>query len=402
MKRTFVGFGFGAIQGGLFLPEAFRSGNFGRLVVSEIEQETVDHLRASGGVYSCNVAGESSLSHVEVGGVEAYNPLIEDDRRKLVDAISEASELCTALPSFKLYDSGPASVASLLSEGLSRKFSRENLPPAVVYAAENDSRAASRLHESCLKYRPEGFAPRVVFSETVIAKMCSVVTDPGRIKDEGVLPVAGRFSKAFLVEAYDRILVEEKMPEGFERGLDRFVAKTDLDPFAQTKFLGHNALHAMLGYLAKAQGINFMHEVGKDSNLMEKARAAFLGEAGTGLIKEYADVEDELFTEPGFRAYAEDALARMVNPFLRDPVERVTRDPVRKLGWEDRLLGAMKIARRAGVEPSGLAEGARIALRFACEEKGWGSEAHALDELWKEVPAEEQAPFRDLLLSSSN
>ena len=116
MDRTFVGFGFGAIQGGLFLPEAFRSGNFDRLVVSEIDQELVDHLCASGGVYSCNVAGESSLSQVEIAGVEAYNPLIGDDRRKLVDAISEASELCTALPSFKLYDSGPASVASLLSD----------------------------------------------------------------------------------------------------------------------------------------------------------------------------------------------------------------------------------------------------------------------------------------------
>jgi mannitol-1-phosphate 5-dehydrogenase len=402
MERTFVGFGFGAIQGGLFLPEAFRSGNFGRLVVSEIDQESVDHLRSSGGVYSCNVACESSLSHIEIAGVEAYNPMVEHDRCKLVDAISEASELCTALPSFKLYDSGPASVASLLSEGLSHKFSRENLPPAVVYAAENDSRAAARLHEACLKYRPEGFAPRVAFSETVIAKMCSVVTDLERIRDEGLLPIADRFSKAFLVEAYDRILVEEKMPEGFERGLDHFVAKTDLDPFAQAKFLGHNALHAMLGYLAKARGIKFMHEVGKDSNLMEKARGAFLGEVGPGLRKEYADVPDELFNEAGFRAYAEDALERMVNPFLRDPVERVTRDPARKLGWEDRLLGAMKLARRAGVEPRGLAEGARVALSFACKEKGWGSATHALDELWKEVPAGEQAPFRDLLLSSSD
>jgi mannitol-1-phosphate 5-dehydrogenase len=402
MEGTFVGFGFGAIQGGLFLPEAFRSGNFGRLVVSEIDQESVDHLRASGGVYSCNVACESSLARIEIAGVEAYNPLVEDDRRKLVDAISEASELCTALPSFKLYDSGPASVASLLSEGLDRKFSRENLPPAVVYAAENDSRAASRLHEACLKYRSEGFAPRVAFSETVIAKMCSVVTDLERIRDEGLIPIADRLSTAFLVEAYDRILVEEKMPEGFERGLDRFVTKTDLDPFAQTKFLGHNALHAMLGYLAKARGINFMHEVGKDSILMEKTRATFLGEAGTGLRKEYAEVQDELFTEAGFRAYAEDALVRMVNPFLRDSVERVTRDPARKLGWEDRLLGAMKLARRAGVEPKGLAEGARVALRFACQEEGWGSATHALDELWKEVSAEEQAPFRDLLLSSPN
>jgi hypothetical protein len=46
---TFVGFGFGAIQGGLFLPEAFASGFFNRLVVSEIDQETVDRVRAGKG-----------------------------------------------------------------------------------------------------------------------------------------------------------------------------------------------------------------------------------------------------------------------------------------------------------------------------------------------------------------
>ena len=399
MGGTFVGFGFGAIQGGLFLPEAYRCGNFNRLVVSEIDQETVDHLRASGGVYSCNVAGESSLEQIQVSGVEAYNPLVDGDRRKLVEAISEASELCTALPSFKLYDSGPASVACLLSEGLSHKFSRDNLPAAVVYAAENDSRAASRLRNSCLKYRAEGFSPRVSFSETVIAKMCSVVTDPERIQKEGLHEVVDGSSKAFLVEAYDRILVEEEAPEGFQRGLERFVAKSDLDPFAQAKFLGHNAIHAMLGYLAKNRGIEFMHEAGASNDLMKKVKAAFLDESGVGLITEYAKVDDELFTEEGFKEYASDALRRMVNPFLRDPVARVTRDPARKLGWEDRLLGAMKLSLQTGVQPHGLAEGARLALRYACEEEGWGSKSEALDGLWNGVSAEQQAPLRELLLA---
>ena len=116
-----------------------------------------------------------------------------------------------------------------------------------------------------------------------------------------------------------------------------------------------------------------MHEVGEDSSLMKKAKEAFLDEAGTGLIKEYAEMEDELFSSAGFHAYAEDALGRMVNPFLRDPVDRVTRDPARKLGWEDRLLGSMKLARKAGGDPKGLAEAGRVALGLACEEKGWGN-----------------------------
>ena len=126
--------------------------------------------------------------------------------------------------------------------------------------------------------------------------MCSVVVDAERIRNEGLRPVTDESPKAFLVEAFDRILIESKTPADFRRGLERFVPKEDLDPFAQTKFLGHNAIHAMLGYLAKDKGIEFMHEVGEDSSLMKKAKEAFLNEAGTGLIKEYAGVEDELFS----------------------------------------------------------------------------------------------------------
>ncbi len=36
-EYIFTGFGFGPIQGGLFVKEAFQSGNFARIVVSEID-----------------------------------------------------------------------------------------------------------------------------------------------------------------------------------------------------------------------------------------------------------------------------------------------------------------------------------------------------------------------------
>ena len=84
MDRTFVGFGFGAIQGGLFLPEAYGSGNFSRLVVAEIDAEIVAALRSASGSYSCNVAGAAAIETVQVEGVEIFNPLVEEDRVVLV------------------------------------------------------------------------------------------------------------------------------------------------------------------------------------------------------------------------------------------------------------------------------------------------------------------------------
>lgn len=399
MSRVFVGFGFGAIQGGLFLPEAFRSGAFSRLVVSEIDASAAAALRAGGGTYCCNVAHADRLETVCVEGVEIFNPLIPEDRAALIAAIAEASELSTALPSYNLYDAGgEASVARLLAEGLADKASTS---PAVVYAAENDARAAARLRQAFLAYAPEGFGEHVQFSETVIAKMCSVVTDSERITAENLAPVTPDSSRAFLVEAYDQILVEPVNLPGFDRGLASFVEKPDLAPFALTKFLGHNANHALLGYLAREQGLRFMHEADFRPDLMDLARQAFLEESGPGLRHHFAAVDDPLFTEAGFQAYAEDALTRMVNPYLRDPVDRVTRDPARKLGWEDRLLGSMRLARQAGVIPRRLAQGARFALRFLLQEtnRPESQAAATLHELWKSLDEEQTVSLAELILA---
>jgi mannitol-1-phosphate/altronate dehydrogenase len=52
----------------------------------------------------------------------------------------------------------------------------------------------------------------------------------------------------------------------------------------------------------------------------------------------------------------------MVNPWLNDLVARVIRDPRRKLGWNDRLIGTMRLVLDAGITPRRFAEGAAAAL----------------------------------------
>ncbi len=50
MNRTFVGFGFGAIQSGLLLYEAYKSENFSRLVVAEVIPAVVAAVREVGDI----------------------------------------------------------------------------------------------------------------------------------------------------------------------------------------------------------------------------------------------------------------------------------------------------------------------------------------------------------------
>ena len=112
-----------------------------------------------------------------------------------------------------------------------------------------------------------------------------------------------------------------------------------------------------------------------------------IGELAAGLKidlekvpKKYAGL-DELFTADGFKAYAEDLLERMPNPFLQDAVARITRDLPRKLSWEDRVVGTMRLVLSQNEVPRVFAKGAALAAK-----EEFGADAAAvkagLQELW--------------------
>ena len=101
-----------------------------------------------------------------------------------------------------------------------------------------------------------------------------------------------------------------------------------------------------------------MAELKDDKELMQIARDAFINESGEALIKKYADLNDELFTEAGFKVYAEDLLERMTNPYLADTVARAGRDVRRKLGYHDRIFGTMDLAFSEKIVPVNMAVGA--------------------------------------------
>lgn len=382
MKRgVFTGIGFGAIQGGLFAYEAFRSGNFERIVVAEIRPEVVQAVRQAGGRYWVNVATRSGLEVHEVSGVEILNPNDPADRPALVAAIADSTELCTALPSVEFF----SGIAALLAEGR-----RSSSVPAVLYAAENHNHAAALLAEA-LRPHLGALPPGLQLLDTVIGKMSGVVRELGNL-----VPVANGLAEAFLVEEFNRILVSRITIPGFQRGLTVFEEKPDLLPFEEAKLYGHNATHALLAYLANRKGYQVLSQV--DPGLLALARDAFLEESGPALIARHAGL-DPLFTPEGFDAYASDLLQRMVNPWLRDAVARVIRDPRRKLGWNDRLVGTMRLAMDAGIVPRRFALGAAAALA----ELAGASPPPPLSSLWPEPdePAGRKAALGALIQSAS-
>jgi mannitol-1-phosphate 5-dehydrogenase len=365
-RRTFVGFGFGPIQTGLFLSEAFASCRFGRLVVAEVMADLVAAIRRNEGQFCVNVAHRDRVEVVTVGPLEIANPASEPDRRLLVQAIATADEIATALPSVEHYVSeSPGSVHRLLAEGLRVKARRAG-PSAVIYTAENNNHAAETLEALVLEEVPQieraAVAARVCFLNTVIGKMSQLVSDPQEISDYGLVPLSDEFPRAVLVEAFNRILISKtRFDDRFVRGITVFEEKEDLLPFEEAKLYGHNATHALGGYLGALAGIDRVADLGTVPGLVPLIRAAFIEESGEALIRKYRGV-DPLFTQAGYSRYAEDLLERMMNPLLRDTIERVIRDTVRKLHWNDRLIGTMRLALTQGIQPRRYALGAASAL----------------------------------------
>src|ERR1017187_9601975 len=197
---------------------------------------------------------------------------------------------------------------------------------------------------------------RVRFLNTVIGKMSGVISDAGEAQARRLATVTRDSSRVFLVESFNRILVSQvNFPQAageprFERGIAAFVEKEDLLPFEVAKLYGHNATHALAAYLCSLRGLQYIADLRRNPNLLGFIREAFLRESGEALIRKHAG-KDRLFTPEGYSEYARDLLERMTNPHLQDTVERVGRDPQRKLGWDDRLVRTLRVALQQRVVP---------------------------------------------------
>jgi mannitol-1-phosphate 5-dehydrogenase len=359
--KTFLGFGFGAIQCGLMLYEAAASGSFDRFLVSEVDRDLVRAVRRNGNSITINIARRDGIEKARLEDVEIFNPLIPEDRERIAEGIKNADEMATAIPNVSLYTSGGAcSIAALLAENVDPE------KPQVLYAAENNNYAAEILKKAILQFTGEETLERFHIANTVIGKMSGIIQGKEAVEEMDLEPITPDLPRAILVEEFNRILIS-KIP-GVERGITVFREKDDLLPFEEAKLYGHNAIHSLIGYISYLKGYRVMSEAGRDTELLSLASGAFIDESGAFLIRKHGASGDPLFTPEGFKAYAFDLLERMVNPYLHDQVARICRDPVRKLGFSDRLFGAMREALKQGIQPYRLAQGALAGLKFIAAE----------------------------------
>jgi glutathione synthase/RimK-type ligase-like ATP-grasp enzyme len=295
----------------------------------------VDHLNRVGG-YRVSLSDGRRAREIGIAGVSAVGTF---ETRRAVRELAGADLIVTAVGATNL-----PKVAPLIAEGL-----RVRGRPVNVLAMENIPRSSRRLRELVAEHLPasEGLGRHGLSGALVERVVARRVGSPG--EDRPMVFIADdivefRADAAHLVDPLPAI-----------HGL---LPSEAYEVWVKRKLYTYSAGHAAAAYLGYLKGYHYIHTAIRDREIRAAVLAA-MTEGQRGLIARYGSEIG------GDRHTLLRILSRFENPALGDRIERVGRDPERKLGADERLVGAAQLARRAGVRPKHLALAAAAALCFA-------------------------------------
>jgi mannitol-1-phosphate 5-dehydrogenase len=327
----------------------FGAGNIGRgfvglllhdagyeLVFADVNAELIDALAVSDD-YLVHEVGPGAVDHV-VDGYRAVNSAT--DAPALLADLVTADLVTTAVGPTILRFIAPHLVAALRARAM-------DAPPLAIMACENAINATNLLHdEMAALSSPEewpALAARAVFANTAVDRIVPAQA-PGGGLDVTV--------ETFFEWAIERTPFGEHAPEipGAH-----FVA--DLAPYIERKLFTVNTGHAATAYFGFLAGHERISDALADP-AVASAVERVLGETSRLIVEKHG------FTEEEQASYRATILERFRNPELPDTVERVGRQPLRKLGRHERFIGPAAALAERGEPVDGILSAVGAALRF--------------------------------------
>lgn len=338
MKKA-VQFGAGNIGRG-FMGQLFSESGY-EVVFVDVMQDVVNLLNEKR-CYTIRIASETP-EDIGIKNVRAVNGR---DIEAVAEELATADIACTAVGVNVL----PA-IASAVALGVQKRAEKGCEDPLNIIICENLAHADDFLRNKVREKLPESFhtyfADKIGFVMSVVARMVPFMTEEQRQVDPLMI----------IVEAYKRLPVDRLAFIGDIPEIVGVEPSENFQAYVDDKLFTHNCGHAVSAYLGYLRGHDFMYQAMRDEKVVAAARAA-LAETGAALVKRYG------FDPEKHQAHIDDLIERFGNVVLGDQVSRVGRDPVRKLGPEDRLVGAAKFALSQGILPENVCKGIAAGLFF--------------------------------------
>jgi mannitol-1-phosphate 5-dehydrogenase len=236
-------------------------------------------------------------------------------------------------------------VAPVIAAGLRERPG--GAAPLVVMACENAINATDTLVEHIRSAVPDeqwpAVAARAVFANTAVDRIV-----PAQSSEAGL---------DVTVETYFEWAIERPPFGGNEPSIPDATWVDDLAPYIERKLFTVNTGHATTAYHGFARGIQKLSDALADE-VVRAAVSGVLAETKQLLVAKHD------FAAEAQQAYVDKILERFANPYLPDTVDRVGRQPLRKLSRSERLIGpAAELAER-GIRPQHLLATVEAALSF--------------------------------------
>jgi len=277
------------------------------------------------------------------------------DNNLIAEAVCSAGITAISVGKFAL-----EKVLPVIALGLELRHKYNHYFPLDIILAENMRSAAEFTREELLKNLPEGYPIDMLVGliETSIGKMVPIIPLAEIEKDPLVV----------FAEPYNSLILDSK---GFKTPIPDvkgLAPKSNIKAWVDRKAFIHNLGHATAAYYGHFlhPQMTYMYEILDDKRVLDFTRKVMMQSA-----KVLNKVYSEDLSMKDLTGHVEDLLNRFRNRALQDTIFRVGQDLTRKLGSDDRFMGAIKLAEKANMPHDLIIEAMSFGFIFrATDESG--------------------------------
>ncbi|WP_337916805.1 mannitol-1-phosphate 5-dehydrogenase [Vibrio cholerae] len=336
MKKNAVHFGAGNIGRG-FIGKLLADADIA-VTFADVNEPLVDQLSHQQ-EYKVKVVG-SECKMETVSHVTAVNSASE----ALIERIIKTDLVTTAV--------GPTVldiIAKTIAKGLSARLAAGNTQPLNIIACENMVRGTTHLKQQVYQFLTTEEQQQADVLVGFVDSAVDRIVPPLQAANDDPLEVT--------VESFSEWIVDEQQFKGEIPHIEGMEKTDNLMAFVERKLFTLNTGHCITAYLGCLKGHRTIREAIEDPSIEVQVKQA-MQESGEVLIRCYG------FDRALHNAYIEKILTRFANPYLVDEVDRVGRQPLRKLGANDRLIKPLLGTIEYGLPNGMLLKGIAAALKY--------------------------------------
>ncbi|HHF2857022.1 TPA: mannitol-1-phosphate 5-dehydrogenase [Vibrio diabolicus] len=240
-------------------------------------------------------------------------------------------------------------IAKTIAKGIAKRFEAGNNAPLNIIACENMVRGTTHLKGEVYKHLDKSLHAKADELVGFVDSAVDRIVPPAEAANDDPLEVT--------VESFSEWIVDEQQFKGDIPNIAGMEKTNNLMAFVERKLFTLNTGHCITAYLGCLKGHRTIREAIEDPSIHAEVKQA-MHESGEVLIKRYG------FDRDMHNAYIEKILGRFANPYLVDEVDRVGRQPIRKLGANDRLVKPLLGTIEYGTENQTLLKGIAAALKY--------------------------------------